>query len=235
MDKAQDARRPSIHEGLVVSVLLSVVGGYLDAYTYVLMGGVFANAQTGNIVLLAVALLELPRLTFLKFFAPILAFVGGVVIAEAIRQTPGFQVRYRGVLAVVLVELVVLAVLGATVSALSPWTVTVVVSLVAGVQASSFKKVRTSPYATTMVTGNIRSATELVVQFWVTRDPKALGQAGTYVVIVAAFVVGAWVGALASWGLGTSALFVACGLLAGVVVLVAAASFRSVTRTGGTA
>jgi uncharacterized membrane protein YoaK (UPF0700 family) len=42
-------------EAVPVGFLLSAVGGYLDAYTYVGHGGVFANAQTGNVVLLAVA------------------------------------------------------------------------------------------------------------------------------------------------------------------------------------
>jgi uncharacterized membrane protein YoaK (UPF0700 family) len=234
MDKAKDARPPSIHEGLVVSVLLSVVGGYLDAYTYLLMGGVFANAQTGNVVLLAVALLELPTLTFLKFLFPILAFVVGVVIAEGVRQVPLLQVRFRGVLVVVVLELVVLGALGVFARALSPWTVTVVVSLVAGVQASSFKKVKQSPYATTMVTGNIRSVTELVVQFFTSHDRKALAQARTYLVIVAAFVAGACAGALASLRYGTPAIFACCGLMAVVAILIAVTSFSSVPKASDT-
>lgn len=35
----------------LIAVLLAVVGGSLDAYSYVARGHVFANAQTGNIVL----------------------------------------------------------------------------------------------------------------------------------------------------------------------------------------
>ena len=37
-----------------LGVLLAAVGGFLDAYTYVTRGGVFAGAQTGNVVLLGV-------------------------------------------------------------------------------------------------------------------------------------------------------------------------------------
>ena len=36
-----------------VGVMLAIVGGYLDAYTYISRDHVFANAQTGNMVLLA--------------------------------------------------------------------------------------------------------------------------------------------------------------------------------------
>jgi uncharacterized membrane protein YoaK (UPF0700 family) len=34
-----------------IASLFAIVGGFLDAYSYLARGGVFANAQTGNIVL----------------------------------------------------------------------------------------------------------------------------------------------------------------------------------------
>ena len=37
-----------------VAVMLTLAGGYLDAYTYSARGKVFANAQTGNIVKLVI-------------------------------------------------------------------------------------------------------------------------------------------------------------------------------------
>ena len=41
-------------ESLRIGLILAAAGGFLDAYTYISRGGVFANAQTGNIVLLGV-------------------------------------------------------------------------------------------------------------------------------------------------------------------------------------
>lgn len=41
-----------------VGVMLAIVGGYLDAYTYISRDHVFANAQTGNMVLLAINIKE---------------------------------------------------------------------------------------------------------------------------------------------------------------------------------
>ena len=43
-----------VHETLYIGACLTFVGGFLDAYTYILRGGVFANAQTGNLVLFGV-------------------------------------------------------------------------------------------------------------------------------------------------------------------------------------
>ena len=51
-------RKMQVHaktsESVRLGVLLAIVGGFLDAYTFICRGGVFANAQTGNIVLIGV-------------------------------------------------------------------------------------------------------------------------------------------------------------------------------------
>ena len=41
-------------EAFITALFLSVSGGLQDVYTYLYRGKVFANAQTGNIVLMAV-------------------------------------------------------------------------------------------------------------------------------------------------------------------------------------
>ena len=40
--------RKQMSESMLVWILLTFSGGYMDAYTYLFRGGVFANAQTGN-------------------------------------------------------------------------------------------------------------------------------------------------------------------------------------------
>ena len=45
-------------EAFITALFLSVSGGLQDVYTYLYRGKVFANAQTGNIVLLSAALLR---------------------------------------------------------------------------------------------------------------------------------------------------------------------------------
>ena len=45
-------------ESFLTAVFLSLSGGLQDAYTYLFRGKVFANAQTGNIVLLSTHLFE---------------------------------------------------------------------------------------------------------------------------------------------------------------------------------
>ena len=51
-------QRVQTSEALRVGLVLALAGGYLDAYTYLCRGGVFANAQTGNMVLLGIRAAE---------------------------------------------------------------------------------------------------------------------------------------------------------------------------------
>ena len=43
-------------ESFFLTAILAIVGGFLDSYSYLMRGHVFANAQTGNIVLFGVNL-----------------------------------------------------------------------------------------------------------------------------------------------------------------------------------
>ena len=69
-----------------VAYLLTFVGGFLDAYTYFIRGGVFANAQTGNIVKLGIALSNGTRDKYLFYLFPILAFAAGLMVSLAIKE-----------------------------------------------------------------------------------------------------------------------------------------------------
>ena len=53
-NKAEHERAELECEKFWVFVTMIAVGGYLGAYTYILKGGVFCNAQTANFVLMSV-------------------------------------------------------------------------------------------------------------------------------------------------------------------------------------
>ena len=69
-----------------LSLVLAIIGGYLDAYTFIDRGKVFANAQTGNIVLLGVNIANGKLYNALLYFLPILAFVLGVLVSHYIKD-----------------------------------------------------------------------------------------------------------------------------------------------------
>lgn len=147
-------------ESVELGILLAIVGGFLDAYTFVGRGGVFANAQTGNVVLMGIEAATGEWGQVVLHAVPILAFMVGVVVAEMIKKLSMRMFIADFERAVLILETVVLFIVG-----FIPYTspniiVTVAVSFVSSVQISSFRKLVGSTYSTTMVTGNLRSATQ---------------------------------------------------------------------------
>jgi uncharacterized membrane protein YoaK (UPF0700 family) len=68
-----------------VSLLLSLSGGFLDAFTYVGHGQVFANAMTGNVILFGVYVAAANVARAVTHIPPIIAFLIGVFLAQALR------------------------------------------------------------------------------------------------------------------------------------------------------
>lgn len=80
-------------ESYIVGVLLAVAGGFLDVYTYICRGGVFANAQTGNIVLLGISAADGNWEQIWSYICPILAFMAGILLTEAVPEKIPLQFR----------------------------------------------------------------------------------------------------------------------------------------------
>lgn len=192
-----------------IGALLALTGGLLDAYTYVMRGGVFANAQTGNIVLLGVRMIEGDWSGMAYSALPIVAFVAGVIAAEFIKERfqQGYEVHWRQL--TVGLELAVLLMVSFLPQTLNG-VANVAVSFVCAVQVDSFRKVRGSAFATTMCTGNLRSGTEHFYRFLRTAQREHLVRAMRYGGIILFFIAGAALGAWCSAMLGLFAAAVGC-------------------------
>ena len=93
---------------LILGALLSLSGGFQDAYTYVLRGNVFANAQTGNVVLMSRYLMTGNWSEALQYIFPIVAFAIGILAAEQIgyRFRDSTKIHWRQI--ILIIEIIVL-------------------------------------------------------------------------------------------------------------------------------
>ena len=158
----------------------------------------FANAQTGNMVLLALRAAEGNWAKAFHYLMPILAFSLGVLVAELIKRAhrhPG-RIHWRHtVLAVEMAALVM-----ASLAPVGEWDslVNVTVSFVCALQVETFRKVRGYPFASTMCTGNLRSGTEALYHGVSKHDPDMLRKGGCYLGVIACFLAGAALGGVLS-------------------------------------
>ena len=206
-------------ESVELGILLAIVGGFLDAYTFVGRGGVFANAQTGNFVLMGIEVAIGEWRQAVLHAVPILAFVLGVVIAELVKKPSMRRVIPDTERAVLILEIVVLFIIGFV-----PYTgpniiVTVAISFVAAVQFSVFRKLVGSPYSTIAITGNLRSATQEAYIALTKKDYKSAFQAVRFSMVNLSFLAGAILGAGVTSFIGVKAVWISVVVLICCVVL----------------
>ena len=99
-------------ESFLTAVFLSLSGGLQDAYTYLFRGKVFANAQTGNIVLLSSNIMDGQWDRVLHYLVPLCAFALGVLVAEKMRESFCNMQRLHWRQLVVLGEVLLLFIVG---------------------------------------------------------------------------------------------------------------------------
>ncbi len=206
-------RKPKqMSEYMILGVVLTLAGGFQDAYSYNCRGQVFANAQTGNIVLLGQNIASGNFQNALHYLFPLLAFLAGVYLSEWVRELcKSFQkLHWRQI--VLAFEIVMLAIAGLLPQSLNVVS-NVLMSFACAMQVDSFRKFRGIPCATTMCIGNMRSGTELLCRYHITKDPELKRKSLHYYFIILVFAIGAAIGAVASQKFGNPAIWIAAGLM----------------------
>lgn len=214
MKKNGRKKELQMSEAISTGIFLTMSGGFQDAYTYFVRGKVFANAQTGNIVLLGTHLANREWRPALRYLAPLAAFTVGIYVAEHIKRvykgrTDCF-LHWRQI--VVAIEILLLLAVGFLPQSFNI-EANILVSFVCSLQVNSFRKIQGSPFASTMCIGNLRSATELLYQYHRSRDKGIRGECLRYYGVIAIFALGATMGSLLSELLGERTIWISCGLL----------------------
>ena len=213
-----------------VAYLLTLVGGFLDAYTYFIRGGVFANAQTGNIVKLGIALANGARDKYLSYLIPICAFTAGLVAAMLIDE-----ILTRRELRLVRRSVLALEIIGLAIVGLIPlgeqWDrlANCIVSFVAALQYETFTTFRGEAIVTTMSTGNLRKMVDSAFAGIVKHDPAKLRRSLLYLSIIATFTFGAFIGTRACDAMGRAAVIpvmLALGAAIGIITALRRANGR---------
>ena len=186
MDRAKQAS-----ESIELGIALALSGGMMDAYSYVMRDKVFANGQTGNIILFSINIAERNFSTAFNYFCPIVAFVVGIIFAEAAREKVGKRLHWRQT--AVLIESIMLFFVAFIPTDLN-LLASSLISLVCGVQVESFRKIHGRALATTMCLGNLRSGTQNIYEYIRYRNREKLKSSIIYYGVIIFFVIGAVLG-----------------------------------------
>ncbi len=198
---------------LVSALLLATTGGLLDAVVYTLHGHVFANAMTGNVILLGVSAFARDWQQVARHTAPICAFLAGVAASRMLRILP----RIKAAPAVLVLEMTTLFVAGLLPHSFPESAFTAIIAFVSAFQVSTFRYVGRFSYNSTFITGNLREAVDSFANHFIDPDPdvrrRDFAKSRKLVTICLFFLLGAMIGAWGAPSLGNRTLWVAEPLL----------------------
>ena len=199
-------------ESFRTAAFLSVSGGLQDAYTYIFRDKVFANAQTGNIVLLSQCIANRDLELSIHYIVPLL-FAVGIAVAEIIHGKFKEARRLHWRQLVLIIEIALLFIVGFLPE---KWNLlaNAMVSFSCAMQVQAFRKVNGYAFASTMCIGNMRSGMDSLCSWVLNRNPAALKKSFYYWGIILLFALGAGLGSLTLDLCGAKAIWFSCLLLA---------------------
>lgn len=211
----QRARQTS--ESIELAALLALSGGLMDAYSYLGRGKVFANAQTGNMLLLGVNIADGDWHQAAHYALPVLAFAFGIALAHTVKHVSHeHHLHWRQT------SLLVEAALLVAVSFVPQdfdLLANSLTSLACGMQVQAFRKLHGRGFATTMCIGNLRSGTHNLMDFIHTKERERLESALLYYGTILTFIIGAIIGSRLLTAFGLHAIAASSILLAAAFCL----------------
>lgn len=187
----------------------------MDSYSYLLRGHVFANAQTGNIVMMGINIAEGKFFNALSYFLPITVFAIGVMVSDLIRVKCSRWLHWRQI-SMLIQSLLLLFV--AFVPFEYNFIANSIISFVCAVQAESFRKIRGNSIATTMCTGNLRSASQHLCAYFVGNGESSIRDSLLYFLIIGFFILGAIIQRFVGMHIGKESILV-CAVLHFIVFM----------------
>lgn len=205
-------------ESYRIAISLAFSGGFMNAYTYLMRGGVFANAETGNVIFMGLHLMNKDYHRAMEFFIPICSFSFGILCAAFIRSK--FQeAKFHWRQYVLVIEMILLIGIGLIPQGdLDIW-VNVTVAFVSALQFETFKKVRGDAFSSVFCTGNLRSSMESFFAYLRHKNKHDLYRAFRYFNVILAFAAGVIVCAFFVPYLGTLTIWLADILLIAAFIL----------------
>ncbi len=153
--------------------ILIVVAGFFGSYTYLLRGNVFCNAQTGNVVLMGMALGAEKWKEALYYLIPISAYLMGASVSELFPNPIKHHLLIRWDTLLIAIEMLVVLGLGFIPESAPVQISQVAINFIASMQYNTFRQAEGVPMATTFATNHIRQigvGLVKVIRHWRTKD-----------------------------------------------------------------
>lgn len=200
--------------------VLMIVAGFYGGYAMMVRGGVFSNAQTGNVAFMAVALGQGHWKEAAYYLIPISAYLLGSLVSEVLPKPLRRLHVLRWDTLLTLFEIVAVVVMGFIPVTAPHQICQVLINFICAMQYNTFRQSEGVSMATTFVTNHIRqlgiSLTGLFNKD--SAEKRKLRQGSVHLIMILFFVLGVAAATVASRYLQEKAIW--CALVPLIVLFV---------------
>ena len=193
--------------------LLILIGGWFGAYTFILRGGVFCNAQTANVVLFAVAVGSGNWSRAAYLLIPISAYFAGAFVSEYLGKTVKRLHFLRWDTMFIGLEALTVILLGALPESAPDQICQVALNFICSMQFNTFRQVKGTAAATTFVTNHIRQVGSSFAKYLRKHDPQNAEKIKTHGSMILHFTLGAVIGTIFCRLLGYHSIWITALIL----------------------
>lgn len=204
-----------------VFLLLMMSGGLMGAFTYSIRGNIFCNAQTGNFVLLGMAIGNGNWQEAAYLLIPISAYWLGAVVSEILPRSVKKIGFLRWDTMLVGFEIIVLILLGFLPES-APYQISqVAINFICSMQYNTFRQAEGIPMATTFCTNHLRQIGINFVKWVRKKDVSCKERFLIHIKMLSMFLAGTIIGTVlcrfvlgkAIWGAAVILMIVFVGLI----------------------
>lgn len=182
--------KKQMSDKLIISILLALAGGIMDAYSYTLRGKTFATLQTGNLILMGINFVNNNTSKALMYLLPIMSFTIGSFISQIVENISNKLKFLHWRQVSIVFEIIMCIIVSFIPQGDLDFLANMLISYAAGMQLQSFRKTKGLGIATTMCTGNMKSFGASIANAITYKDKKILLNSLIYLSLILSFFVG---------------------------------------------
>lgn len=195
-------------------MIITIVGGYMNGYTYITRHNILANMHTANMSKLGINIALGQWQNALSFFIPIVACILGAAFSELVKALliiHKFKGDWRKI--ALILESISLFFIGLIPTSCPDIIVTNLVSFFMGYQLCLFRECLGIGFNTTICTGNIRNVGQLLHNALDEKSKNSIRKLIIFTCLTFSFALGAIPGTLISIAISTKAVWVCSFIL----------------------
>lgn len=160
-------------DSYIIAAILFFIGGYQNTYTYLNCGKIFANLQTGNMVLMSINFAEGNYMTALRYIVPLSCFVLGCIVGTIvnIKLKDHFKMHWRSPL--LLIEMLCVLIVGFIPDEYDLVSAGII-TFNSALSLQAFRTVENRPLPTTMMIGNMRKCVDHLTRYLILHKKEDL-------------------------------------------------------------